>query len=401
VNTALIFEMLSHPIAPVGDGDLFVLGANAAKPEASLRDTVRRVALRETAWHALDVSRDQSRAPWLLTRNDLYLLSGRDQRQLSFAMKDFGALTSASSWVPALLEALPAADSLYGRRLFALNSMRGAYVFELDGKRLNVLTDEPLDFVACACVAQQGGLALLGATRRPARTDGTPAPGRPAMVQIEVGALGRSQVRLPVPLISVASEVARRLAAPPHRIEPRLAADAVPEAIIASTGSVHLVALTALPNRLDPLDELSPRMDNAEMIGLALVSAPGEVLDVAIYTSCLGTWGDQALLAPNRGHGGPVGALRMLALVPAGTLLGDARALQVDSAAVAGIPNFSELVCRRFQPRHHALVGNFGVARVGGKNEADHAALLIDRGDQRWAVLSDERGLPAPQAPVS
>jgi hypothetical protein len=30
-----------------------------------------------------------------------------------------------------------------------------------------------------------------------------------------------------------------------------------------------------------------------------------------------------------------------------------------------------------------------------------HAALLIDRGDQRWAVLSDERGLPAPQAPVS
>lgn len=392
VNAALIFDLLAFPIAPLGDGDLVVFGQ---------RDQLRRVPLRDTQWHVLDAARDQSGAPWLLTRSDLFLLSAKGDRDISFPLEQFGHVPGAVSLVPSLLEAVQASPAADGRRVFALNTERGAYVLELDGGRLNMLNDEPIDFVACASVAQDGGVALLGSTRRSAGPSGAVQPGRPTLVQVETGA-SRSRARAPLPLSPIAPQVISKLSAAPHNLERSLAAQAVPELIVAATGDRFLVGLTALPDRLDPVDDLAPRMINSEMIGLALVSAQGEVIDVALHTGCLGVWRgsdgtDRALLAANRGRGGRLDQLSTFAL-EAGC---DSIAAGMVKVHVGGgAPGVGGLMCHRFQPRYHASIGSFGVARVSESDRAERATVVVDRGGRCWDLISDEKNGALPLAPL-
>ena len=387
LNTALIFDLLGHPIAPLGNGDLVVLGP---------RDQLRRVPLCATDWHVVDAARDQSRAPWLLTRHELFLLSVDGDRELGFALEAFGG-----EGVLSLLEVSESAARAQ-RRLFALNTVRGAYVVELDGNTLNKLNDEPIDFAACASVEQQGGVVLLGSSLRPADASGAPQPGRPALVQIETGA-NHSRARAPLPLASLASQVIDKLAAAPHRLSRDLAAQAVPELIVATAGDRFLVGLTALPDRLDPADELAPRPMSSEMIGLALVSAQGQVIDVALHIACLGVWraGDgveRALLTTNRGRGGMLGELSTLVLGPSCESFEGRVGVDVKAAGIADV---GSLRCRAFRPRHHVSVGSFGVARIGEPDRADRAAVLVERDDRRWDVIADETSGPLPLAPLS
>jgi hypothetical protein len=383
VNAALIFDLLGFPIAPLGDGDLVVLGQ---------RDQLRRVPLRATEHHVIDAARDQSTAPWLLTRSELFLLSAGGDRELSFPITAFGQGGGAGA-VLSMLEA-HAPSACGERRVFALNTARGAYVLELDGGTLNMLNDEPIDFVACASAAQHGGVALLGSSRRAPDSSGALQPGHPAIVQVEAGA-HRARARAPLALAPIGPQVIDKLMAAPHGLSRNLAAQAVPEAIVAAAGDRFLVGLTVLPDRLDAGDELAPRMMNNEMIGLALVCAQGEVIDVVLHTACLGTWRDRVLMISNRGRGGRLDQLSTLALEA-----GCASFAGMTKVRVVGAPSDpGSLVCHRFQPRHHASIGSFGMARVSEPDRAERAAVLVDRGDQRWDVIGDEQDGPLPLAP--
>lgn len=388
MDAKIVFECLALPVAPLGNGDLLVIGE---------REQVRRVPLYGTDLQVKDAARDQTTSPWLVTKHELFLFSDDGARELRFPTERFGQVLSSGSFVPSMVEA-PRVDR--GGRLFALNTRNGAYVFQLVGDRLEVLHDEPIDFIACASVSAAGSTAFVGACRRPARGNDSYAPGVPTLLRVEHSNASRPRVRAPVEVLAIGPQVLERLMAPPHNIAERhIAAQAVPEVIAAAVADRFLVTLTALPNPLDPVDELAmicPII--SETIGLALVSAQGQVLDVALYVDCLGVWSEPggaptAVLIANRGHGGRVEQLSSFALEPGCASLAGALKLQV----VGGI---DDLCCHEFEPRHHEAIGNFGVAHVAEKNRTGRGVLLIDRGAQRWEVVSDEETRPAALAPV-
>jgi hypothetical protein len=88
MEKAQVFDLMEFPLAPAPDGGVVVYRD---------RRTVGHVPLRGTPFQVMDVARDQGSLPWLLSRQELFMLVDEGRRELAFELRPFGSpVTSVS-----------------------------------------------------------------------------------------------------------------------------------------------------------------------------------------------------------------------------------------------------------------------------------------------------------------
>ena len=376
MEKAQVFDLMEFPLAPAPDGGVVVYRD---------RRTVGYVPLRGTPFQVMDAARDQGSLPWLLSRQELFMLGDEGRRELAFELSPFGAPVAGGDLYPSLVEL----ERGPAERMFVLNTMQGARVLRLIGHELIALESTALPYLG-VCSWEQGGQIRFGgmsARTRAAGGAGTGSqwhPGRPAVLSVREANRSEpaSYALEPVPVPVHWADSAKA-----HSLTTREIEQLTPECCIAGAlndgKGVLLCGVLALPSGENPLDELVSRPMNVEYLGYLVLSLEGSrVLDCRIFRCILATlrcgsstW---AYISDNKGDGGTVGSLTRLEL--------DASGVRSERPLVLhGVDPSS--TCTSFQPRMHPKVGFFGSAQLRSGDSKPVAHYLQSDDALSWTVI--------------
>ena len=373
MDRCLLFDLLEYPICPAGDGNLVVFDGPGA---------LRQVALRGTENQIVDVARDQSMHPALVTRRDVCLLKGGG-RQLTFATDRFGQMLDFSDVYP---NAVFGSSSSDGRSMpfLALNTLRGVWIMEVTDDGVIVIANEPLPFLISSYWEQQGTPTFGGASVRLAQvgSDGDPeyAVGAPYILTVEGSHPSRRILARP---LSERLPLDRWVDSAPENVRdnPRFTKAVDPEMCLAGEADRVAIALTGLYDWYDPLDVRARFFDSCEMFGL-IVGRPsmGTIERVTSHVCAVASLrtrsGHYLYIGENVGRGAELAGLQRVRLdaEPAGEPL-----------QLTGID--TSLRCKSFRPCFHPCIGYFGTLGAGTGSDAGATYFVHSDDGLKWSVV--------------
>jgi hypothetical protein len=372
MDKRLLFDLLEYPICPVGDGNLVVFDSPGALRQAALRGTEDQI---------VDVARDQSRHPALVTRREVCLLKG-GSRQLAFATDRFGQVLDFSGPYPNAV--FGSSSSEASAPLLALNTLRGAWIMEVADDGVIVIANEPLPFLVSSFWEQRGTPTFGGASLRVAQPGGDDDPeysvGAPCILTVEGSHPSRGIRARP---LSERLPLDRWVDIAPANVKdnPRFTKAVDPEICFAGEADHVAVALTGLYDGYDPLDVRARFPTHREMFGLIFGNpGTGALERVAAYVcpvaSLRAQSGHYLYIGENVGRGAELANLQRVKLdaAPAG-----------EPVQMMGVD--TSLRCTSFCPCFHPRIGYFGTLRAGTGDGNDAVYFVHSDEGLKWNVV--------------